>query len=102
MTFIVRMLRFLFLVVIVSWAVAILRRIVRQIVRGNTGSKPYPYMDVPNNSVNQKLVRDPVCGMHLAPELAVPLKQGGEVLHFCSAECRDKFLNGNQKISASA
>jgi uncharacterized protein len=100
MTFIVRMLRFLFLVVIVSWAVAILRRIVGQMVRANTGSKPY--MDVPNNSVNQKLVRDPVCGMHLAPELAVPLQQGGELLHFCSPECRDKFLNGNQKISASA
>lgn len=100
MTFIVRMLRFLFWVVLVSWILAVLRRIVGQMVRANTGSKPY--MDVPNNSVNQKLVRDPVCGMHLAAEIAVPLKQGGEVLHFCSVECRDRFLSGNQKISASA
>jgi len=100
MTFIVRMLRFLFWVVLVTWAIAIVRRIVGSMVRGNTGSKPY--MDVPNDSVNQKLVRDPVCGMHLAPELAVPLKQGGEILYFCCAECRDKFLHGNQKISASA
>jgi YHS domain-containing protein len=100
MTFIVRMLRFLFWVVILTWGVTILRRIVGQMSGSNTGSKPY--VDVPNNSVNQKLVRDPVCGMHLASELAVPWKQGGEVLHFCSVECRDKFLDGNKKISASA
>jgi len=101
MTFIARILKYLFWLLVVSWSVAILRRIVGKMVSGNVGSSN-PYVDVPNNAVNQKLVRDPICGMHIAEGLALPLKQDGEMLYFCSAECRDKYLNGNQKISASA
>jgi YHS domain-containing protein len=49
------------------------------------------------------LVRDPVCGMHMAAELSLPVKQGAEVLHFCSPECRDKYLGETTRtISASA
>lgn len=100
MTFIARMLRYLFWIIIVSWSVAILRRIVGKMVSG--GEQAKPSVDVPADSVSQKLVRDPVCGMHMAEGLALPLKQGGEVLHFCSAECRDKYLSQTRKISASA
>jgi YHS domain-containing protein len=101
MTFLARMLKYLFWLLVVSWSVAILRRIVGKMVSGNVGTSN-PYVDVPNNAVNQKLVRDPICGMHIAEGLALPLKQDGAMLYFCSAECRDKYLNGNQKISASA
>ncbi len=100
MTFLARMLKYLFWLLVVSWTVAILRRIVGKMANGTVGSKPY--VDVPNNAMNQKLVRDPICGIHVAEGLALPLKQGREVLYFCSAECRDKYLNGSQKISASA
>jgi YHS domain-containing protein len=100
MTFIARMLRYLFWLFVVSWSVAILQKIVGKMASGEAG--PKPYVDVPNDAVNQKLVRDPVCGMHLAEGLSLPLKQGGEIVHFCSPDCRDKFLNGTQKISASA
>jgi len=100
MTFIARMLKYLFWLLVVSWTVSILRRLVGQMVSGGTG--PKPYVDVPNNAVNQKLVRDPICGMHVAEGLALALKQGGETVFFCSPECRDKYLNGTQKISASA
>ena len=86
--------------IVVSWGVAILRRIVAKMAGRIASSKPY--MDVPNDAINQKLVRDPVCGMHVAPGLALPVKQGGNTVYFCSPECRDKYLNGNQKISASA
>ncbi|MGB2664960.1 MAG: hypothetical protein WAK48_13210 [Candidatus Acidiferrum sp.] len=100
MTFIARMLKYLFWLLIVSWSVAILRKIVGNMAMSDAG--PKPDVDVPNNAVNQKLVRDPVCGMHVAEGLALSIKQGGEIVHFCSAECRDKFLDGTQKISASA
>jgi YHS domain-containing protein len=100
MTFIIRALRYLFWLLIVSWSVAILQRIVGKMVSGNIG--PRPDLDVPNNAVNSKLVRDPICGMHVAEGLALPVRQGTEIVHFCSAECRDKYLNGTQKISASA
>jgi len=99
MTFIARMLRYLFWIVVVSWSVSILRRIVGKMVSG--GVRPQPYVDVPNDAVNQKLVRDPVCGMHVAEGLALPLKDG-ELVHFCSTECRDKYLSETKKFSASA
>lgn len=100
MTFIVRMLKFLFWLLVVSWTAAILRNIVGKMATG--GESRNSYVDVPNNAVNQKLVRDPVCGMHVAEALALPLQQGAETVHFCSTECREKYLNGERKLSASA
>jgi YHS domain-containing protein len=100
MTFIARILRYLFWIVVVSWSVSILRRIVGEMVSGDAKAKPYT--DVPTDAISQKLVRDPVCGMHVAEGLALPLKQGADVLHFCSAVCRDKYLRELHKISASA
>ena len=100
MAFIIRMMRYLFWLLVVSWSVTILRRMVGQMISGGSGTKPY--VDVPNDAVNQKLVRDPVCGLHVAEGLALPLKKGGDVLYFCSAECREKYLNAAEKFSASA
>jgi YHS domain-containing protein len=95
------MLKYLFWLLIVSWSVALLQRLVGKMVSGNSAG-PQSHVDVPSSAVNQKLVRDPVCGMHVAEGLALRLPQGGETVHFCSAECRDKYLNGSQRISASA
>ena len=38
-----------------------------------------------------KLVRDPVCGTHVAPRSALTLTSGGTTHYFCSEECRAKF-----------
>ena len=100
MTFIARMLKYLFWFLVVSWTASILRKVVGKMASGAAG--PQPYVDVPNHAVGQKLVRDPVCGMHVAEGLALPLKQGSQTLHFCSAECREKYVNGDRKLSASA
>jgi YHS domain-containing protein len=45
-------------------------------------------------TATRRLVRDPVCGMHLAETLAIPFRDRGELMHFCSAECRDKYASG--------
>ena len=37
------------------------------------------------------LVRDPVCGTHIAPSAAVTLAAGGRTHYFCSEACRDRF-----------
>ena len=100
MTFIVRMLRYLFWIVVVSWSVAILRRIVGNMGKGIPNS--HPDLNVPSESVGRKLVHDPVCGMHLAETLAIPLREDGEVVHFCSMECRDAYLSAKKKLAASA
>lgn len=49
----------------------------------------------------RRLVRDPVCGLHLAETLAIPFRDGGELLHFCSRECRDKYANGILRRAAN-
>jgi YHS domain-containing protein len=99
MTFIARILRYIFWVLIVSWAVSILRRIVRNM--GGAMPAAHPDIDVSDGAVSQKLVRDPVCGMHLAESVAIPLRQGAELLHFCSMDCREKYLAGLRKFAAN-
>jgi YHS domain-containing protein len=98
MSSIARLLKYLFWLLVVSSSVALLQRMVGKM----SGGEPKPSADMPGDTVNQKLVRDPVCGMHVAEGLALPLKQGEKILHFCSDECRRKFLNGTLKLSASA
>ena len=39
-----------------------------------------------------ELKKDPVCGTYVSTSLAVTRKVKGEVLYFCSPECRDKFV----------
>jgi len=56
--------------------------------------------------VSRRLVRDPVCGAHVAEVLAIPLREGGELIHFCSVRCRDQYLLTNaeagvKKIAAN-
>jgi len=99
MTFIVRLMRYLFWVLVLSWVMRLLGRLVSQMGSGATGQKPY--VDVPNDAVTKKLVRDPVCGIHLTEGLALPLRQGSETVYFCSAECREKYQDGMKKFAAN-
>jgi hypothetical protein len=39
--------------------------------------------------------------MHVAEVLAVPLRESGELVHFCSVACRDKYVNGTQRMAAN-
>jgi YHS domain-containing protein len=100
MTFIARIFRFLFWTLVVSWSVALLRRFVAKMAVD--GAERHPDVHVPSDSMARKLVRDPVCGMHMAETIAVPLRDRGELIHFCSSECRDKYVVGSQKLAANA
>jgi hypothetical protein len=80
--------RFLFWLLIVSWSVALLRRLVGWMLRSST-SPERQSVDAPGNSGE---VGDPVCGAHVAEVLAIPLREGDQVLHFCSNACRDQHL----------
>ena len=102
MSFIVRLLRFLFWVALLSWGVSLLRRLVERMGAGPERERANRDIDVSEDAVSQKLVRDPVCGMHLAPGLALATKQGGETLYFCSEQCRDQYMNQRGKFAANA
>ena len=90
----------MFWLVIVSWSVALLRRVVGWMLRGGSSAPAgsvagasAPGMrdarEVPGGA--RRLVRDPVCGVHIAEVLSIPLREGGEMVHFCSKACRDKY-----------
>jgi YHS domain-containing protein len=100
MTFIGRILRFLFWVLIVSWSVSLLRRLVNSM--GAAGMHRSQPLDVPTDAVARKLVRDPVCGLHVAENLALAERNNGQMVYFCSEECRNKFLGEPKKFAANA
>jgi YHS domain-containing protein len=101
MNFLARVIRFVFWLVIVSWSVALLRRVVGWMLRGGTGAPAGSVAGASAAGVRgatetapsgaRRLVRDPVCGVHVAEVLSIPLREGGEVVHFCSMACRDKY-----------
>jgi YHS domain-containing protein len=41
-----------------------------------------------------ELKKDPVCGTYVAVTASVKQTVGGEVIHFCSAACRDRYRSG--------
>lgn len=103
MNFIFRAIRFLFWVLVLSWAATLLRRVIVRMLRGagGTGSAT-GVADPAASDVNnvRRLVRDPVCGLHVAEYRAIPLREGSELLHFCSTSCRDQYLSSAKKLAA--
>lgn len=77
---ILRLLRLLAWVLILSWIVSLARRL----FRGRSVPEGAPE--------RRRLHRDPTCGTFLPVEISHQLTQGGEVLHFCSPECRERYL----------
>jgi YHS domain-containing protein len=105
MEFLSRVMKYLFWLLVVSWSVALLRRAVAWMLRGamqpqQAGDAAGPG-DAQSGLAPRRLVRDPVCGMHVAEELAIPLRNGGALLHFCSTACRDKYANSTQRVAAN-
>jgi YHS domain-containing protein len=105
MSFLSRVMRFLFWLLILSWSVSLVRRAIAWMLRGATTA---PQQGASGSSSNQdaaatsrRLVRDPVCGVHVAEVLAIPLREGGETLHFCSIACRDQYVGSTKKFAAN-
>jgi len=112
MNFLARMMKFLFWLLLVSWSVALLRQVLAWMLRGAmpagqtdqdaAGARVGRASgDTQNGAAPRRLVRDPVCGLHVAEVLAVPLGESGELVHFCSWACRDKYVHGRQRMAAN-
>jgi hypothetical protein len=39
--------------------------------------------------------------MHVDETLSIPLRNGGELLHFCSMACRDAYAAETKKLAAN-
>jgi YHS domain-containing protein len=99
-----RLTRFLFWLLIVSWSMWLLRRFVGWLLRDAAAVSQQSAEATsagPATEVARRLVRDPVCGMHIDETLSIPLRAEGELLHFCSTVCRDNYAVSVQKMAAN-
>ncbi len=88
-----------YLLEILSWLFLFLA--LRSVVRGFISSWRTPRSGpVPQARQRQQaplggeLKKDPVCGTYVSPQAAVTRTVKGEVLYFCSPECREKYSAG--------
>jgi len=104
MTFLSRIIRFLFWLLVVSWGVWLVRRLLglqlqttarspEHAAKGTASSEP--------RGAARRLVRDPVCGMYVDETLSIPMREGDRLLHFCSIACRDAYVVRSKKLAAN-
>lgn len=99
-----RVARFLFWLLVVSWSMWLLRRIVGWLLRdvATTAPRSADASQVAQTTdVARRLVRDPVCGMHVDETLSIPLRAEGQLVHFCSTACRDHYAVTVRKMAAN-
>lgn len=82
-----RIIRFLLWVLILWWAV----RLARWLFGWLAGKARRQQPRAEAAPQGKALRRDPVCGTYVSPEISFTLEQSGQVHHFCSAECRERF-----------
>jgi YHS domain-containing protein len=117
MNVLARFLRFVIWVVVLSWIFKLVGRFAMWALRravdpgqrsgnagGNATENPERVAGAAGapQLATRHLVRDPVCGMHLAETLAIPYRHSGQLVHFCSVDCRDKYASGILRRAANA
>ena len=97
--------RFLILLVVLFWAIGLLLRAVGRGLRSLVNPVPPQTRSAtegwPETSGINRLVRDPVCGVHVSESRAIPLRSGTEIVHFCSAACREKYVADESRLAAN-
>lgn len=83
------MLRFLLRLAGFIVVVVIIRHLLGWLFSSLAGN---PHSAVQKQTVAGEARRDPVCGMFVATELSVRAVVDGKEEHFCSAQCRDKWV----------
>jgi YHS domain-containing protein len=93
------MFRAIFYLLITVVLITVLKSIVGIVLKGfaeamksgstGPGAPPRPSGQFP---LTGELKKDPVCGTYIAAATAIQEKVGGQTFHFCSQECRDKYV----------
>ncbi len=93
------MFRAIFYLLLTVFVITVLKSIVGIVFKGfsevmKSGS---PTPDTAPRTPSQvplsgELKKDPVCGTYIAAATSIKEKVGGQTLHFCSPECRDKYV----------
>jgi YHS domain-containing protein len=87
------MLRYLFLEIVLPLLVFLFLRSVLGNLFGSRSKAPRPEAAPAQPTViaGGELKKDPVCGTYVSAALSVTRSVNGEMVHFCSKECRDKY-----------
>jgi YHS domain-containing protein len=86
------MFSFLARVILFAVAISVIRAVVGFVQRAFSGSRtPPPVVRGTAGAAATMLQQDPVCGTYVAVDSSLKRVVNGRVLHFCSAECRDKY-----------
>jgi YHS domain-containing protein len=88
------MVRTVFRLFLVFIAALFVRRVVQLIVQGFSQASREPGPPPPPEfrpQLGGELKKDPVCGTFVAVSSSIKKTVNGEVVHFCSTACRDKY-----------
>jgi YHS domain-containing protein len=93
------MFRAIFYLLLTVVVITVLKSIVGIVLKGvaeamkpgstTQGAAPRPSGQVP---LTGELKKDPLCGTYIAAATSIKEKVGGQTIHFCSQECRDKYV----------
>jgi YHS domain-containing protein len=89
------MLRFLILEVLLPILLfTVVRAVFRSLFQG-VRNAPAPPQSAPRETPvvqsGGELKKDPVCGIYVSTAVSITKRIDGELVHFCSKECRDKY-----------
>lgn len=92
------MFRLIFYLIFTVVLISVLRAVMRIVLRGvsevlhpgaNRSERPPAAPQIP---LTGELKKDPSCGTYISAATSVKESVGGETFHFCSKQCRDKYV----------
>ena len=89
-----RIFQFLIWLLLLSWVVWLVRRIFAA-----PKDSRKQQSQVPAAPESRRLFRDPVCGTHVSSEISYSLEETGQVVHFCSVACRERYQASQRRAA---
>ncbi|MBZ5607038.1 MAG: YHS domain-containing protein [Acidobacteriia bacterium] len=92
------MFRVIFYLLLAVILISVFRAVVGVVARGfselvNPGANRQGRQSAANQvPLTGELKKDPTCGTYIATATSIKETVGGETFHFCSKQCRDKFV----------
>ena len=91
------MFRAIFELLMTMLVIFFVRAVLRTIFKGfgdMMRPAPHPHQGNLDSHVplGGELKKDPSCGTYISTATSIQEKVGGETVHFCSKECRDKYV----------
>jgi YHS domain-containing protein len=92
------MFRVIFYIIFTVVFISVLRAVMRIVVRGVSevlkpdSRPPSAQPSSPQIPLTGELKKDPSCGTYISAATSIKENLGGQTFHFCSKECRDKYV----------